>query len=202
MSRLFIVAPIASLFVVQTAKAQGSAIWAADASVGPAHVRGGEFVNSSSFERIAASVRKNLRHGMGLDAEVGYDWLGNLVTNPDLNCAADFATGGCLPYFPSIAGPSAVVGLSFDAASAVELRVNVGVAAYSVESSPNDSHSASAVKYNARLGAPVTAIDVAPFPNSWITMVVGGRAFVVPNYRGDRLSVTTWHLGLRLQRRQ
>jgi hypothetical protein len=37
---------------------------------------------------------------------------------------------------------------------------------------------------------------------SWLAVVAGGRAFALPNYRGDRLTVTTWHLGLRLQMRR
>jgi hypothetical protein len=49
------------------------------------------------------------------------------------------------------------------------------------------------------IGAPVTAIDVAVAPISWLAVVAGGRAVALPNYRGDRLMVTTWHFGLRLQ---
>jgi hypothetical protein len=77
------------------------------------------------------------------------------------------------------------VGVTLGPADVVQLRANAGLAAYSVG--------------NTRLGAPVTAIDVALAPMSWLAVVVGGRTFVLPNYRGDRLTVTTWHLGLRLQ---
>ena len=53
--------------------------------------------------------------------------------------------------------------------------------------------------HDTHLGAPVTAIDVAVAPSSWLALVAGVRAFVLPDYLGDRLMVTTWRLGLRLQ---
>ena len=68
-----------------------------------------------------------------------------------------------------------------------ELRANVGVAAYSVD--------------NTRLGAPLTAIDVALTPVSWFGILVGGRAFVLPNYRGARLTATAWDFGFRIRTR-
>jgi hypothetical protein len=73
------------------------------------------------------------------------------------------------------------VGVTFGAADVVQLRVNTGMAAYNIG--------------NTRLGAPMTA--AAPIP--WLAFVVGGRAFALPNYRGDRLTATTLHFGLRLQ---
>jgi hypothetical protein len=80
------------------------------------------------------------------------------------------------------------VGVTFGAADVVQLRVNAGLAAYSAG--------------DTRLGAPAVATDVALAPMPWLAIVAGGRAFVFPNYRGDRLTLTTWHLGLRLQTRQ
>ena len=63
--------------------------------------------------------------------------------------------------------------------------MNAGPAAYRVNST--------------RLGAPLAAIDVALTPKSRLAVVVGARAFDLPNYQGNRLTVTTWRLGLRLQ---
>ncbi len=179
-----IVATIAALVVVHTANAQTGVIWATDASFGFSNGRGGEFVNRSyPFAAMAVSVRRTLRHGIGLDAEVNYDWSGN-INAADLLCVVD-SRGNCTPDFPYITGPTGLVGVTFGAADVVQLRVNAGLAAYNAD--------------NTRLGAPVIAIDVAVAPISWLALVAGGRAFELPNYRGDRLTVTTWHFGLRLQ---
>jgi len=177
------VAAIAALVVVHAANAQTGVIWATDASIGGSYGAGGQFVyRSNGFAEIAETVRKDVRHGMGLDAEVAYDWT--IDTHFDLLCALD-SRGNCLPRFPDIGGPLGLVGVALSPVDVVQLRVNAGMAAYDVGGT--------------RLGAPVTAIDVALAPMSWLAVVVGGRAFVLPSYRGDRLTVTTWHLGLRLQ---
>ena len=180
------VAAIAALVVVHAANAQTGIIWATDASIGGSYGTGGQFVyRTNAVTEIAESVRKDVRHGMGLDAEVGYDWT--IDTNFDLLCALD-SRGNCLPRFPDIGGPLGLVGVTLGPADVVRLRANAGLAAYSVG--------------NTRLGAPVAEIDVAVAPMSWLAVVAGGRAFALPNYRGDRLTVTTWHLGLRLQTRR
>jgi hypothetical protein len=178
------VATLAALVAAHAANAQSSVTWATDASVGFSHGGGGEFVNRSyPLAEMGASVRRALRHGVGLDAEVDYDWSGN-INQGDILCAVD-SRGNCVPDFPYISGPTGLVGVTFGAADVVQVRVNAGMAAYSAD--------------NTRLGAPVTAIDVAAAPMSWLAVVAGGRAFALPNYRGDRLTVTTWHLGVRLQ---
>jgi len=182
--RIRFVAAIATLMVAHAANAQNSVIWATDASVGFSNGRGGLFaLRENPGAEIAGSVRKPLRHSIGLDAEVDYDWSWKLP-DPDLTCVSD-PRGGCAPRFPAIAGPLGLVGVTFGTADVVQLRVNAGLAGYSAD--------------NTRLGAPVTAIDVAGAPMSWFAIVAGWRAFELPNYRGDRLTVTTWHLGLRLQ---
>ena len=182
------VAAIAALLVVHAANAQTGLIWATDASVGFSHGGGGEFVyRSNPVAEIGVSVRKPLRRGIGLDAEVDYDWSGNL-TGDDLLCRVDTRGGNCTPRFPRISGTVGLVGVTLGEADVVQLRVNAGLAAYSAD--------------DTRLGAPAAAIDVALAPMSWLAIVAGGRAFDLPSYRGDRLTVTTWHLGLRLQVRQ
>ena len=180
-------AGIAALVVVHAANAQTGLVWATDANVGFSHGGGGEFVyRSQPVAEIGVSVRKPLLHSIGLDAEVDYDWSGNL-NGQDLLCRLD-SRGNCTPRFPEISGSVGLVGVTFGAADVVQLRLNAGLAAYSAG--------------DTRLGAPVAAIDVALAPISWLAVVAGGRAFALPNYRGDRLTVTTLHLGLRLQLRQ
>ena len=78
--------------------------------------------------------------------------------------------------------------MTFGAADVAQLRVNAGIAAYSAD--------------NTRLGAPVASVDVALAPMPWLAVVAGGRAVDLPNYRGNRLTVTTRRVGLRLQTRQ
>jgi hypothetical protein len=180
---LRIVATIAALVVVHTANAQTGVIWATDAWIGGSHGMGGEFVSRSTMvAEIAASVRKDVRHGVGLDVEFGYDW--NIDTSNQLVCALD-SRGNCMSGFPGVGGQVGLVGVTLGAADAVQLRVNAGMAAYNIG--------------NTRLGAPMTAIDVAAAPSSWLALVAGGRAFELPNYRGDRLTAITWHFGLRMQ---
>ena len=78
---------IAVLVVVHAANAQTGVIWATDASVGVSHGGGGQFVyRANPVTEIAASVRKPLRHSIGLDAEVDYDWVVEL-NGQDLLCA-------------------------------------------------------------------------------------------------------------------
>jgi len=178
------VAPIVALMVVSAANAQAGLIWATDASVGFSHGGGGEFVYRwNPLAEIAVSVRKPVRHDVGLDAEIDYDWSGNL-NGQDLVCRLD-SRGNCTPRFPVTSGTVGLVGVTLGAADVVQLRVNAGLAAYSA----NDT----------RLGAPAAGMDVALAPMSWLAIVAGGRAFALPNYRGDRLTVTSWHVGLRLQ---
>jgi hypothetical protein len=169
--------------VAHAANAQNSVIWATDVSIGGTHGSGGEFVSrTNGVAEVAASVRKDVRHGVGLDAEIGYDW--GIETHNELICELD-SRGNCMSGFPKVNGQVGLVGITLGAADVVQLRVNAGMAAYSIG--------------NTRLGAPVAAIDVAMAPISWLAVVVGERAFALPNYRGDRLTATTWHLGLRLQ---
>ena len=169
---------------VHTAAAQSSVVWTTDASIGASNGAGGQFVyRTNGVAELEVSARKDVRHGVGLEAEVGYDW--SIDTNFDLLCVVNTSGGSCLPRFPEIGGPLGLVGVALRPVDVVQLRVDAGMAAYGVGGT--------------RLGAPVTAIDVALSPMSSLAIVVGGRAFVLPNYRGDRLTVTTWRVGLRLQ---
>ena len=175
---------IAALGMVRPAIAQSGVTWAMDASVGPTYGVGGDFVNRSNpFAEIALSVRRDTKRGFGIDAEFAYDWSATI--GGDALCAVSPSGTGCLPDFPAFSGGLGLVGLTLGSPSAVQLRLNAGMAVYGV--------------HDTRLGAPVTAMDVAVAPSSWLAFVAGMRAFVLPNYLGDRLMVTTWRLGVRLQ---
>ncbi len=116
------VAAIAALVVVRAANAQTGLIWATDANVGFSRGGGGEFVyRSQPVAEIGVSVRKPLRHSIGLDAEVDYDWSGNF-NGQDLLCRLD-SRGNCTPTFPEISGSIGLVGVTLGAADVVQLRV-------------------------------------------------------------------------------
>jgi hypothetical protein len=181
-SRLVVV--IATLMVAGPARAQ-TVTWATDASVGFTRGGGGEFAHRrNQLAEIAGSVRREVRPGFGVDAEVGYDWSGNIAPRNDAICGVD-ARGTCVPDFPGFSAPLGLLGITLGAPSAVQPRLNVGMAAR--------------INSHTQLGAPVAAMDIAVAPVSRLAIVTGGRAFLVPNYGGDRLSVMTWRLGLRLQ---
>lgn len=137
---------------------------------GASRGRGGEFVNRSQpLAEIALSIRKDMRRGLGIDAEGGYDWSASIEAQPDL-CVVN-SRGTCTPSFPAFGGPFGLLGVTLGAPSAIQLRLNTGIAAYT-DNQP-------------RLGAPVAAIDVALAPMSWLAIVAGGRAFALPNYQGQ-----------------
>jgi hypothetical protein len=178
----------------QPVRAQTGFTWAADASIGVADQRGGEFLASSApAARLAVSARKGLRRGIGVDAEFAYDWLGPASGGSGRPCRLD-SRGFCMPDFPNIAGPAGLIGVSFGDGN-VDVRANAGMAAYRVDSR-------GAAGDIARLGAPLTEIDVALAPVSWFALVGGGRAFVLPNLHGDRVWIATLHLGVRLRSRR
>src|SRR5215831_8130853 len=150
-----LVAAIATLMVVRAARAQTAVTWAADASVGLTAGVGGEFAHRSNpLAEVAVSVRTDVRRGFGIDAEVGYDW--SAILNGEL-CAA-IPPAKCPADFPPFSGPLGLLGVTWGSPSAVQLRLNVGMAAYGAR---ND----------ARLGAPVTAMDVAVAPSSRLAIV-------------------------------
>jgi hypothetical protein len=173
---------IATLGGVRSAIAQTGVAWAMDASIGPTYGVGGDFASRSNpLAEVAVSFRRDTRRGLGIDAEIGYDW--SAILNGEL-CAA-IPPAKCPTDFPAFSGPLGLLGITWGSPRAVQLRLNAGMAAYGA--------------HDTQLGAPVTAMDVAVAPSSWLAFVAGVRAFVLPNYLGDRLMVTTWRFGLRLQ---
>ena len=140
-------------------------------------------LTDGTIAEITGSVRREVRPGLGVDVEVGYDWSGQIEASETF-CGLD-SRGNCVPDFPTFAGPLGLLGITWGAPSVIQLRLNAGMARCTL------SHT--------RLGAPVAAMDVAVAPFSRLAIVTGGRAFLVPNYGGDRLSVMTWRLGVRLQ---
>lgn len=67
----------------------------------------------------------------------------------------------------------------------LEMRAGIGGAAYAAD--------------GPRVGAAVAQIDAAAFPVDHFGPTLGARWIVVPRYRGDRLSILPWALGVRIR---
>ena len=170
------------------ASAQVEYRWRADAAVGGATVKGGEFFNNGKAVAHLSIADRLLQRGrFAVYAEAGYDWLGRfglLGADPDLTCVGA-PGGGCEPPFPDAGGPSASIGLVYAPFPPVETRVGVGGAAYSVDGT--------------RVGAAVGQLDAAVFPAAHIGLMLGARFAVIPRYRHDRLTMVPVLLGLRVR---
>jgi hypothetical protein len=92
--------------------------------------------------------------------------------------------GGCKDSYPEFFGPVATIGaIGRTANDRLEGRIGVGGAAYIADGT--------------RVGAVVSHLDAALFPFTHIGVIAGGRWIAVPRYRGDRLSILPWMIGVR-----
>jgi hypothetical protein len=163
--------------------AQGRTTIAVDATLGAGFGKGGEFYNRAQQSgRIAVSVRRSRSTQVGLFGEVALDAV---LPSGDLLVCYQSPRGGCLQRFPDFWGPTLTGGLIAQRIDRFEARLGVGGGALSSGGS--------------RVGAAVSQLDVAFFPLSHIGLITGTRWIVVPRYRGDRLSVLPWAIGLRLR---
>jgi len=182
-----LVAALSVIAVPVRAGAQAQVAVGVDASVGGARGAGGEFFDRRfAAARLAAHARVPLLRGVGFVAEVGYEWFG-FVSGHKAICYPN-PRGGCLPPFPAVGGPAALVGVSIEPTRAAELRAAIGTAAYNI----NDT----------RLGAIVGHVDAAFYPTAGFGFVGGARSIAIPRYQGDRLTVTQWFIGVRLRQRR
>lgn len=169
--------------------AQEAHQWSSDAIVGAAIVGGGKFFNNGRAAAHLSVADRVLQRGrFGTYAEVGYDWFGQfgiIGANPDLICVADNPGGGCEPDFPRVSGPNASIGLVYAPVTAVETRLGVGGAAYSVDGT--------------RVGAAIAQLDGALFPGDHLALVAGARLAVIPRYRHDRLALLPLLIGVRFR---
>ena len=177
-----------ALFHVPTVSAQVRRSAALDAGIGIANGRGGDFVDRGfAGARIAVSGVVPVTQNVGLFIGLGYDWSGRPPAHGDL-CRIDPGNpgGGCLPSFPAIRGADLTVGGAAALGSTVELRAGLGAGAFSLDGT--------------RLGGVLGEGEVAFFPVASFGIVASTRTLVIPSYRGDRLSLARWSLGLRLRR--
>jgi len=181
-----VVGSLASLTLgAHRADAQRRTTVAAEATIGGGSGKGGEFKDRELINaRVGIGVRHWRTPRLGTFAELSMDWLGVgmghhlvCVTNP---------RGGCLGNYPELAGPTVVVGIVGRRSDGrFEMRAGVGGGAYAAD--------------GPRVGAAVTQLDAAVFPITRVGLIVGARWVVIPRYRGDRLSVLPWSIGLRFR---
>lgn len=177
-------ASVASVFTASTASAQVHRSFAFDATLGIGHGYGGEFLDRSiEGPRLAASVRTGPQRRVGAFAELAFDWISQTMGRPAV--CIESTSGGCMPWYPELAGPEIVVGLMLEPHERVEIRGGVGAAAYRA--------------HGVRVGGALAQLDVALFPARRIGIVGGIRAVVVPRYRKEQLSTFPWLIGLRVR---
>lgn len=169
--------------VPEPTAAQGRTTVAVDATVGAGFGKGGEFYGRNQQSgRIAVSVRRSRLTQVGFFGEVALDAV---VPSGDLLVCYRSPRGGCLQRFPDFWGPTLTGGLIAQPIDRFEARLGVGAGAFSAGGT--------------RVGAAMSQLDMAFFPVSHIGVIAGTRWIVVPRYRGDKLSVLPWAIGLRFR---
>ena len=163
--------------------AQGRTTIAIDATLGAGFGKDGEFYGRNQQSgRIAVSVRRSRPTQVGFFGEVALDAV---LPSADFLVCYRSSRGGCLPSFPEFLGPTLTGGLIAQPIDRFEARLGVGGGTFSAGGT--------------RVGAAVSQLDMAFFPVSHIGLIAGTRWIVVPRYRGDKLSVLPWAIGLRFR---
>ena len=168
----------------ERAVAQGRTTIAVDATLGAGFGKGGEFYDRSlTGARIAASLRRSSPTRLGFFGELAMDALS--LTKDHLAVCYPNPRGGCLASYPELWGPTVTGGLIAQPTGRIEARLGVGGGAFMSEGT--------------RVGAAVSQADITLFPVRHIGVIAGARWVVVPRYRGDKLSVLPWAIGLRFR---
>jgi hypothetical protein len=174
-----------ALFPASTLLGQSRTSFALDASVNAGSGRGGEFKDDEIASwRIAASLTRSVAGRVGMFAELAAD--PNSLMNADKAVCIPSTRGGCAPSFPDFSSASALIGVeSGRAKSRFEVRAGIGGGVVS------SNHT--------RVGAVVTQADAGLFPLQHAGLVFGWRAAIIPRFRGDRLTVRSAVVGIRLR---
>lgn len=166
------------------AVAQRRTTLAVDATVGAGFGKGGEFYDRNlRGARIAASFRRSSPTRFGFFGEFAIDAL-SIASGHAAVCYFS-PRGGCLAPYPELWGPTVTGGLIAQPTGRIEARLGVGGGAF--------------VAGGSRVGAAVSQVDITLFPMTHIGLIAGARWVAVPRYRGDRLSILPWAIGLRLR---
>lgn len=164
--------------------AQARTTMAVDATVGAGLGKGGEFYDRNlQAVRIAASLRRSNPTRLGFFGELAFDALSKLSGHAAVCYFSP--RGGCMPHYPELWGPTLTGGVIAQPTHRIEARLGVGGGAFTGGTT--------------RVAAVVSQADLTFFPLTHIGLVAGARWVVVPRYRGDRLSILPWAIGLRLR---
>jgi hypothetical protein len=157
-----------------------------DAALGSGRGHGGEYRDRSLFgARLALSIRRWHSPQSALFAEAAWDWLG--WTRGHFLVCYPSSRGGCVPSYPELSGPTIIAGVATDAWNhRIEGRAAVGGGAYRAAPGP-------------RVGAAIVQADAAWLPLRHVGLVVGARWILLPRYRGDKLTIIPWNVGLRIR---
>jgi hypothetical protein len=183
--RRLIVGAVVLLPVSTVLGAQSRTSFAVDGSINPGIGKGGEFKDDGTASwRVAASLTRSGAGRLGMFAELAADPT-SLMTGDKLTCVPS-TRGGCAPRFPSFSGASALLGVeSGRGKSRFEVRAGIGGGVVS------SNHT--------RVGAVITQADAGLFPLWHAGVVLGWRAAIIPRFRGDRLTVRSAVVGIRLR---
>jgi hypothetical protein len=157
---------------------------AVDATVGGGFGNGGEFYDRNlQGARIAVSLRRSSATRFGFFGELAIDALS--ITSDHLAVCYPSPRGGCLASYPDLLGATVTGGLIAQHTDRIEARLGVGGGAFIAD--------------GRRVGAAVSQADITLFPVTHVGLIAGARWVAVPRYRGDRLSILPWAIGLRLR---
>jgi len=173
----------------ERAAAQSRTTIAVDASLGAGLGRGGEFFDRDlRSARIAASLRRSGPTHFGFFGDLAIDAPSIHLSDRPIVC---YPSGGrCLGSYPELLGLTVTGGLMAQRTNRIEARLGVGGGAFIAD--PTGLR-------GTRVGAVLSQADVTVFPAPHLGLIAGARWVVVPRYRGDRLSILPWAIGLRLR---
>jgi hypothetical protein len=168
-------------------QAQNHFSGAADIGLTNGEGRGGEYdARKLQGIRLAASARLASER-FGMFVEVARESLGSLVGGNELVCRPA-VTGGCVPGYPKMHGWSTSVGMLVRPRQFFEGRVGAGPGWYFTRDQANP-----------QLTAIVGSADIAVYPTSHIGVSLAIQQVALARYRGDRLSVRPFTIGVRVR---
>ncbi|MEQ1689770.1 MAG: hypothetical protein ABMA00_00685 [Gemmatimonas sp.] len=175
---------IALVAIAASAGAQQRIRLTLDATVGAGFGKGGEYRSRSiGGARVAVSTRFQSATGWNPFGELSLDGL-SLGLIRGVGCQLN-ARGACVKPYPELIGATAVLGVATTLASRVDLRFGVGAGAYTADGT--------------HAGAAIAQTDITAYAFDTVGLVAGVRWVVVPQYRGDRLTILPWMIGLRVR---
>jgi hypothetical protein len=176
---------VAAAFSPDLLSAQSPASAVVEIAAGAGAGLGGEYDDRGMPAlHVAASVRFRQAGTMAAFAELSADWLDR---GHKLSCRLG-PTGSCIPWYPGLTGVAATIGVIARPKDQIEFRLGAGAGIYEANTEPRTG-----------VGAIVGQLDAAFFPWPRLGLVAGGRAIVLPRFRGNLLAVVPVTAGIRIR---